>query len=192
MLNTGIRVYAPVTEKRPVAADFFNAVKIDLSQDERFVFGGLCHDDAERIANKRVAPELDPGTLPIELLQADTVHRGDPAAVRDRMAALNRLPRIELLLAVLLLLGWVPTDGGRIEQDVCTLQGREARAFGIPLVPAHQRANRADLRVEGAKTQIAGGEVELLVIRGIVGDVHLAIDALHLPVGVDDRGRVVI
>src|SRR6266853_6907734 len=64
-------------------------------------------------------------------------------------------------------------DRGRIEQNVGTLQGREARAFGIPLVPTHQGADRADLRVERAKAKIAGREVELLVVRGIIGDMHL-------------------
>src|SRR5207245_606811 len=65
-------------------------------------------------------------------------------------------------------------------------------AFGIPLVPAHQRSNPSDPRVERAETQVARGEVELLVIRGIVGDVHLTVDPYHTAVGVDHGHAVVV
>ncbi len=46
--------------------------------------------------------------------------------------------------------------------------------------------------VERAEAEVAGREVELLVVERIVGDVHLAVDALHRPVGVDDHRGVVI
>src|SRR6266567_1322826 len=98
----------------------------------------------------------------------------------------------QLRLAVFLFLGRMPTNGGRVEQNVGALEGGETRAFGIPLVPAHQRANRPDLGIERAKAQIARREVELLVIGGIVGDVHLAVDPLHLAGGVDHGGGVVV
>ena len=52
MLNSGIGVYAAVAQKRPVAADFFDAIKIHLGQDERFVFGCLGDDNTERITHK--------------------------------------------------------------------------------------------------------------------------------------------
>ncbi len=98
-----------------------------------------------------MAPELDPCTLAAEALQADAIHGGDPAAVRNRMTALNRLPRVELLLAVLRFLRRMPADGSRIEQDIGTLQRGEAGGLGIPLILADQRADRPDFRVEGAK-----------------------------------------
>ena len=46
--------------------------------------------------------------------------------------------------------------------------------------------------VERPVTQISGSEIVLFVIEGIVRDVHLAINAAERPVGVKDRGRIVI
>src|SRR2546422_795800 len=45
---------------------------------------------------------------------------------------------------------------------------------------------------EGAEAQVPGREVELLVVGRIVGDVHLAVDPQHAPVGVDNGGAVVV
>ena len=50
----------------------------------------------------------------------------------------------------------------------------------------------AEPRVERPEPQVARGEVELLVVAGVVGDVHLAVDARQAAVGVDDRQRVVV
>src|SRR6267378_6876604 len=110
MLDTGVCIRTAVTQKRPVASHLLDPRQIDLGEHERLVLGGFGDHDPERVADERVAPEFDPPLLPpsrartAELLEADAVHRGDPAAVRDRVAALDRLPRIELLLAVLLFL----------------------------------------------------------------------------------------
>ena len=73
--------------------------------------------------------------------------------------------------------GGMPADGGGVEQDLGALQGGQAGAFGIPLVPADQRAHAADGGVEGAKAEVAGREVVLFVVERVVGDVHLAIEA---------------
>jgi hypothetical protein len=40
--------------------------------------------------------------------------------------------------------------------------------------------------------EVAGSEIELLVVERIVGNVHLAIDAAERAIGIEDRGRVVI
>ena len=90
-----------------------------------------------------------------------------------------------------LLLG-VPADRRRIEQHVGALQRSEACAFGIPLVPAHERPDPSHARVERTEAQVAGREIELLVVGRIVGDVHLAVGPHHAPVGVDHRGAVVV
>ena len=47
-------------------------------------------------------------------------------------------------------------------------------------------------RWPGAETQVARRKVKFLVIERIVRDVHLAVDAQQLAVGVDDGGGVVI
>src|SRR5205807_3162074 len=100
-------------------------------------------------------------------------HGRDVAPVGDRVAPLDRPPGVELRGAVRGLLLGMPADRRGIEEGGGAPQRREASAFGIPLVPAHQRADASDARVERPETQVAGGEVELLVVGGIVGDVHL-------------------
>ena len=51
---------------------------------------------------------------------------------------------------------------------------------------------RAEFRVESAEAEIARREVEFFEEQRIVRDVHLAVEAEQRPVGVDDRGRIVI
>src|SRR5882672_11705106 len=125
VLNATVSVGSPVSEKRPVTAHFFDPPDVDVCEHERLVLGGFGDHHAERVADERVSPEFDPGTFPTQPLEADAIHRGDPAAVRNRMTALDRLPGVELLLAVLLFLRGVPADRGRIEQNVGPLQRSE-------------------------------------------------------------------
>src|SRR5207244_11204257 len=127
-----------------------------------------------------------------EALEADPVHGGDVAAVGDRLAAVGRAPGIELLGPVARLFLRVPADRRRVEQHVGALERREARAFGIPLVPAHERPDPSHARVERAKAQVAGSEIELLVVGRIVVYVHLAVGTHHATVGVYYRGAVVV
>ena len=69
----------------------------------------------------------------------------------------------------------VPADGGGVEQQLGAGQRHQPRRFRIPLVPAHQHAEFAHRGVDRLEAEVAGREVELLVIRRIVGDVHLAV-----------------
>ena len=86
----------------------------------------------------------------------------------------------------------MPADGGGVEEDLGALHRGQARAFGKPLIPADQRADRRDLGLPRDEAGVAGREVELLVEQRIVGDVHLAIHAHQRAVGVDHRGGVVV
>ncbi len=122
----------------------------------------------------------------------DAVHGSHVHAVGDGVGALDGLPRVELRGAELVFLRRVPADRRGIEQHFGALQRREPRAFGIPLVPANQRAHAAKGGIHGLKAQIARREVILLVIKRIVGDVHLAVDAGDLAVGVERDCRVVV
>ena len=97
-----------------------------------------------------------------------------------------------LLGAVLGLLRRQPSDGGGVEQDLGAAQRGEPRRLRIPLVPADQHADPAEPRVPAAETEVAGREVELLVVLRIVGNVHLPVLAEIPAVGVDDGGGVVI
>ena len=42
------------------------------------------------------------------------------------------------------------------------------------------------------ETEVARGKVELLVVGGIVGDMHLAVDACYLSVALEHDGSVVV
>ena len=157
-----------------------------------------CGDDLPKgIGDERSAPELQAfaGSFVaanIAGLEADAIRHGDINAIGDGVRALNGAPRIVLRLAVLRLLVGMPADRRRIEEHVRALQRRQPCALGIPLVPADQRAELAEVGLEGLEAQIAGREVELLVVERIVGDVHLAIDAVELAAAVDDGRSVVI
>src|SRR5215470_15062264 len=86
----------------------------------------------------------------------------------------------------------MPANGCGVEEDVGALQRRDARAFRIPLIPADEGSDFSDGGVEGLEAEIAGGEVELLVVERIVGDVHLAVEARDAAVLLNDGGGVVI
>src|ERR1700692_1485529 len=86
----------------------------------------------------------------------------------------------------------MPANSGGVEQNAGSPEAGEARAFGIPLVPADEHANAAVAGVKIRKTQIAGREIKLFVIERIIGNMHLAIDAQQRAVGVEDRRGVVV
>src|SRR5438270_11831959 len=90
------------------------------------------------------------------------------------------------------LLTWMPPNGGRVEENVRSLEGGQTRGLRIPLVPADQDPDPAETRVEGPKAEVTGREVVFLEIEGIVRDVHLAVQTQQTAVGVEDRRSVVI
>src|SRR5207253_5459295 len=122
----------------PPTSPLFPYTTLFRSHDRLPVLGRLGHDRTERIREKGRTPEFDAVTVGGRRpLVTDPVHRGDVTAVRDCVAALDRAPGVELLRSVGGLLFGMPADRRRIEQHVGPLQGREARAFGIPLIPAY-------------------------------------------------------
>ena len=107
------------------------------------------------------------------------------------MRPLDGLPRIILRRAKLVFFCRMPADGGWIKQHLGALQSGEPRAFGIPLVPANQRAHASKSRVHSLKAQIPRRKVILFVVQRIVRDVHLAINAGDGPIAVQ-RGRGIV
>ena len=89
-------------------------------------------------------------------------------------------------------LAGMPADGGGVEEDLRALQRGQPRGFGIPLVPADQHADLAVAGLPGAEAEVARREIELLVVKRVVRDVHLAVDAQQRAVGVNDRRGVVV
>ena len=72
------------------------------------------------------------------------------------------------------------------------LQCGEARAFGIPLMPADLNSDAPVFRVEVRKTEIAGSEIKLFVIQRIIWNVHFAIFAEERAIGIEHGAAVVI
>src|SRR5207245_1653961 len=151
-----------------------------------FVGGSFCHDAAKRIGDKRLTPKRELAFLTY------SINGRHVNAVGNSVRALDRLPCGMLRLVHVLLFVWQPADCRRIEQKLRTGKRGQTRRFGKPLVPTNQRANLAMLRPMSLKTKIAGCEIELLVIERIVRDMHLAILAGDLSVGVDGDGGVVV
>ena len=84
------------------------------------------------------------------------IHHRHVHAVGDGVGALNGAPGIVLRLAELRFLRGMPADRGGIEQNLRALQRGQARAFGIPLVPADQRADSADAVSKARKPRSPG------------------------------------
>ena len=168
-------------------------------EDLFFVVAGLGEDAAEGVGDEAAAPELDAGVrgvvagavefdgggvavgggdfeFDVAVLVAYAVDGADEDSVGDGVGALGGLPGVVLGGAELFFFGGVPADGGGEEEDLGAAEGGEAGAFGIPLVPADQGADGALRGLRGFEAEVAGGEVELLVVEGVVGDVHLAVD----------------
>src|SRR5262249_38813184 len=86
----------------------------------------------------------------------------------------------------------MPSNRRRIKKNARSLQRREPRALGMPLVPAHERTNSASRGIEGLESEIAGSEIKLFVVKRIVGNMHLPIDAALDTIGVEEDGSVVV
>src|SRR6266404_577764 len=85
-----------------------------------------------------------------------------------------------------------PPDRRWVEQNLRSGKRGQTRRFRKPLVPANQRPDPGIFRLMSLKAQVARGEIEFFVIERIVGNVHLAILAGDLSIGVDNHRRVVI
>ena len=174
---------------RPMLVD---AIPIDVGHHDLFsIDRSLCNDFAVRAANETLSPKLDSVAAGGRFM-ANAIRRGDIAAVRDRVTALDGFPGGMLRRAEFLLFRWMPADRRWIENDLRAAQRGEPRRFGIPLVPANADADFAVLRLPRLKSEIARREIKFLVIQRIVRNVHLAIFAEQFSVCVDDRRGIVI
>src|SRR5262245_12123823 len=111
-----VRVRPPVAQERPIPAHVLYPVS-RAGHDEHFLLRVRRpgDDHPERVADEGRSPELEP--LPGgRRLEPDAIDRGHVAPVGDAVAALDRLPGIMLLLAVLCLLARVPADGRRVDE----------------------------------------------------------------------------
>ena len=128
----------------------------------------------------------------VAVLVAYAVDGADVDAVRDGVGALHGLPGAVLGFAVLGFFAGVPADGGGVEKGFGAVQCGDAGGLGVPLVPADEGSDGAVGGFESAEAEVAGGEVKLFVVEGVVGDVHLAVGAEERAVGLEDGGGVVV
>ena len=108
------------------------------------------------------------------------------------MATHHGLPRHTLALLLVGGVVGVEADGGGVDEELGTGKGHETGCLGIPLVPAYEDAKTAYRGLDGLEAEVAGGEIELLVIAGVVGDMHLAVFAGNGAVFLEDNGGVMI
>src|SRR5260370_21461663 len=101
---------------------------------------------------------------------ANAVDRSHKYSVGNGVGALNGAPGIVLGFAEFGFLVRMPTDGRGIKKNVCALQRGHARAFGIPLVPTHERANASVWRIKRFEAEIARSEIIFFVVKRIVGN----------------------
>src|SRR6266404_2688063 len=189
-----VRVDAAVAQKRPIAARVFAFRGIALN-DENFFFvvRGFGENLPEGIGDKGIAPELQPRIAFLRLaFKSHAIDDRSVDAVGDGMAALDRFPGIELCGAELRFFVRVPADAGWIKNHLRAAEGGEARTFRIPLVPADLHADARVLGIKIRETEIAGGEIKLFVVQGIVGNVHFAVFSEKRSVRVEDGAGVVV
>src|SRR5687767_5389158 len=138
--DRGIRVDAAVAEEGPVAAGALDQLRVTLRNEYLRLGAGFGDDAPERITHEGVAEELDAVGSGL-ILVADTIGRGDVDAVRDRVRSLRGSPRLDLRGPPLGLLGRMPADRRRIEEDLRAHEARDPRGLRVPLVPADQHAD---------------------------------------------------
>ena len=182
-----IRVDAAVAEIGPVAAVVVGLVEVKLFDMQGFLeVGSLIEDASESVGDEAATPELHTALK----TSAVDAHHGD--TVGDSVAALDGLPGIVLFAVIMLILTYIPADSGGIEENLRAHESGDAGGFGVPLVPAYEHANVCELGLENLVAEVSRGEVELLVIARVVGDVHLAVFAEVGTVGIDDCRGVMI
>src|SRR3712207_1240276 len=146
-----------------------------------------------RPGDEAAAPKLYAFGLPTGVgFKAYTVYRYDGKPIGNGMPTLYGGPSLTLSLLFFFRVAQRIAYGGGIDEHFGALQRHEAGCFGIPLIPANEHAQPAHTGVDGVESQVAGREIELLVIGWIIGNVHLAILSGNASVGFYHHGRVVI
>ena len=108
------------------------------------------------------------------------------------MTALDGFPCRMLAFPMRALFGRMPANCRGIEENLGTLHGCQARRFRIPLVPTNEHTDFCVTGGPGAKSKIAGSEIELFIVQWIIRNVHFSVLAQKRSIGInDDRGVVV-
>lgn len=146
-----------------------------------------------RSGNERGTPELDAVCLSGGVgLVSDAVGGDNGQSVGYGMSALNGRPCFPLPFLFVFRVAALIADGSGVDEHFCTVQRHQAGSFRIPLVPTNEDAQPSDAGVDWAKSEVAGCEIEFLVVGRVVGNVHLPVFAGDASVALEDDRRVVV
>lgn len=189
-----VGVDAAVAEEGPPAAYLLGAAHVDVDYGGGFgVGGGLEEEFSLGACYEAVAPECDAvGGSGGVGFTAYAVDGYDGEAVGYGVAALHCDPCFALACLFVGGVGAFVAYGCGVDEYFGSGECHDAGCFGVPLVPAYEHAEASDRGVNRFEAEVAGGEVEFLVVGGIVGYVHLAVFAGYGAVGVEDYGGVVV
>ena len=82
------------------------------------------------------------------------------------------------------------SDSGRIEQDFSTLNGHASCCFRKPLIPADADADGSETCFKDLESRIPGSEIEFFLIKMVVRDMSLAVNAKNGSVCINHGNRV--
>ncbi len=189
-----ISINTAVTQERPPASYLLGALQIDVNQKIlRLFLRGLAQQFALGTADKTRPPKLYTTGLTAGVwLMSYPVHSHHRQAVGNSMTALHCLPGHALTLLLIGSIAALIADGRWINEEVGTSQGHQTRALRIPLIPTNLHPKFAYRGCDGMKTEVAGSEIELLVICRIIWNMHLALHASDCAVFLKDDSCVVV
>src|SRR5262249_39227616 len=175
-----------VVEEPPAFLRLLNPAEIE-SGDQHFLFGtrGTRNDFAEWVRNEGTAPKSQ------ITLAADPIHGCGENAIQRCMGAHRVLPAMcrERLISFEFL---EPTNRGRIKNDLRSLNRVDACRFRIPLVITNKRCDYSSAGFDLNVADVTGRKVMLLVIVGVVRNVHFSIFARQGSIAVRNEGGVVV
>ena len=173
-------------------------MQIDFAEQNFFLaMGGFGKHAPEGVAEKRPSPEFESLArhgiaADVARLKANAIHHANVNPVRNCVRPLNGAPGVMLRFTEFGLLRRMPPDSRGIKKNTRALQGCEPRALRIPLIPADKRAESSRGSIKSLEAKIAGSEIEFFVVKRIVGNVHLAVNATQCAIRIKNSSRVVI
>src|SRR6266487_3445308 len=141
LLDSRVGINTPVAQEWPMRPIFVYAIPVDFAANDLFsIHRSLGDDFAVGTADEALSPEFNAIAAGWRFV-TDSVCCGDVATVRNRVTALNCFPRRMLRCAKFFFFARMPSDRRRVKNNLRAAQGRQARRFRIPLVPANADAD---------------------------------------------------
>src|SRR5262245_61008277 len=94
--------------------------------------------------------------------------------------------------AVLLFLAGMPSDGGRVEENLSSAQRRQTSRLRVPLIPANQNSDPSIPGLPDREAEVSRREIELFMVERIVGNMHLAVLSQIVPIGIENGSGIVV